>query len=241
MPSRTPLAPVVVAAFALLFGFFLAAQLRAELIVPGNRIARSEALVHSVQDLERTNQAEHSRLSGLRAEIGDLETAAARRSDTTHRAAQEVAELRLRAGFTPLRGPGVTVQLGNGRSGPPESDTQQGRLVGFQDVEDVVNVLFAGGAEAVAVNGHRVTPASAFGGSGSAVAIDQGGPTSAPFAIVAIGNRGQMEQVLAEPGALGALRNRQRRYGLDITVSGSPNLSVPASEASLEPSHAQPA
>ena len=240
MRTRRPLATLLVALTALVFGFLVAAQLRAQLIVPGNRVARTESLVRTVQDLERANASERDRLQRLRVEIASLEAAAAQRSESARTAAQQVGELRQHAGLTPLRGPGVTVELGNGRPGA-DAESRSAYLVNFQDLQDVTNVLFASGAEAVAVNGHRVTPTTAFEGSGSAVVVDQSGPLSSPFRVVAVGNRSQMEQDLADPAALGDLRNRQRRYGLAVAVTGSPELTVPAAGASLEPRHAQPA
>lgn len=240
MASRRPLAVLLVALVALLFGFLVAAQLRAELIVPGNRLARNQALVRSVQDLDRSNQDERARVAALRAEVAALEADAAHRSDDARRLAQQVDDLRAHAGLTVLHGPGVTVEIADGRPGPDV----QGRtayLVSFEDVQDVVNVLFAGGAEAVAVNGHRVTPESAFAGSGGAVVVDQSGPLASPFRVVAVGDRGRMEQVLADPSSLGDLRDRSRRYGLELSIAGSPDLTVPAADSSLEPRFAQPA
>lgn len=239
MRIRRPLATLLVAATALVFGFLVAAQLRAQLIVPGNRVARTDALVRTVQDLERSNRDERDRLQALRVDVAGLEAAAARRSESARSAEQQVGDLRQHAGLTPLRGPGVTVELGNGRPAA-DAEARSAYLVNFQDLQDVTNVLFAGGAEAVAVNGHRITPMTAFGGSGSAVVIDQSEPLSSPFRVVAVGNRSQMEQHLAEPATLGDLRDRQRRYGLAVTVTGSPDLTLPAADASLEPRHAQP-
>lgn len=239
MATRRPLAILLVALVALLFGFLVAAQLRAQLIVPGNRLARSEALIRSVQDLERSNQDERARVAALRGDVAGLESDAARRSDDARRLAQQVDDLRAHAGLTALHGPGVTVVVANGRPGP-DIQGRNAYLVSFEDVQDVVNALFAGGAEAVAVNGRRVTPETAFAGSGDAVVVDQSEPLSSPFRVVAIGDRGRMEQVLADPASLGDLRDRSRRYGLELTIAGSPDLSVPASDSSLEPRFAQP-
>ena len=239
MRVHRPLVTVLVALVALAFGFLAAAQLRAEVIVPGNRVARGEALVRTVTDLERTNSTERMRVASLRSEVADLESAAARRSDSDRQLAQEVQDLRSHAGLTPVHGPGVSIDLANGIPGP-DIEGRTAYLVNFEDVQDVVNVLFAGGAEAVAVNGHRVTPATAFGGSGSAVVVDQSEPLGSPFRIAAVGNRNGMEQALADPAALGGLRNRARSYGLRLTIAGSPDISLPPSDASVEPSYARP-
>jgi uncharacterized protein YlxW (UPF0749 family) len=227
----------LIALAALLVGFGSAAQLRSQLVTPYNRVERNQALVRSVQDLERTNSAERRRIGALRGEIAGLEGDAARRSDQTRELAREVANLRAHAGITPLRGPGVTVEVSNGR---PSRDGQIGYLATYQDVQDVVNLLFTGGAEGISVNGRRITPLSAYRGSAGTAEIDDGPPLMAPFRIAAVGNRGQMEQLLGDAGNLGDLRHRQREFGVQLSFGGSPELSLPAFDGSLRAPNAQP-
>jgi uncharacterized protein YlxW (UPF0749 family) len=228
---------LLVALTALTFGYLITAQLRAELPVPGNRVARTAALVRTVQDLETTNTGYRSQISSMRGQIDALEAVAAQRSDTTQRLRDEVAGLRAHAGATQLRGPGVTVDLGNGRPGAGATDY----LVNFQDIQDVVNLLFQGGAEGAAVNGHRISPLSSFSGPAGTVVIDQGNPLYAPFQVVAVGNRNQMEQLLGDASKLGGLRNRQRAFGLALSFQGSPDLTLAAYDSTLETRFAQPA
>lgn len=223
---------------ALLFGVLLAAQLRVQLINPSNRVQRNQALVDSVRQLEGTNAADRAKVASLRSEITSLESQAARRSDTTMRLQQQVDDLRAHAGLTRLRGPGVSVQLANGR--PGASSASPGYLVDYQDVQDVVNALWAGGAEGIAVNGQRLTPLSAFTGSGSAVVIDRGAPLASPFTVTAVGNRSQLEQTLADPPTLGDLKLRQREFQLQLAWTGAPELSLPAYDGDLQVSDAQP-
>lgn len=224
---------LLVALTALAFGFLLAGQLRAELIPSSNRIARNEALVRSVQDLEKSNAAYRKRISELRAEISALESQAAQRSESDRRLEQDVSGLRLHAGLTRLHGPGVSVDLGHGRPGlDPEAKTAY--LVNFQDIQDVVNLLLAGGAEGVAVNDHRISPLTAYRGSGGTILIDQGPPLASPFHIVAVGNRADMEQLLGDPASLGDLRLRQRKYQIQFNWAGSADLAVPAYDSSLQ-------
>jgi uncharacterized protein YlxW (UPF0749 family) len=239
MNVRRTGAYVLVAATALAFGFLLATQVRTGLVVPGNRVARSEALVRTVHDLEKTNTQRRAQIAQLRSQIDGLESQAAQRSESARRLQAEVAELRAHAGGTAMRGPGVRVDIASGRpgNGPPGTT---GYLVNFEDVQDVVNLLFAGGAEGVAVNGHRISPLSSFMGSGSTVLIDQGNPMSSPFQVAAVGNRNQMEQLLADPASLGDLHNRQRRFGVAVSYQGSSDLSLPAFDSALETRYARP-
>ena len=242
MLRRPPILPrlgwyPVVAVTALAFGFFFATQLRSQLIPPSAQVARNEALIQTVQSLERDNAASRARIATVRKEIARLEAQAAARSDSSQRLADQVADLRAHAGLTKMHGPGETVTLGNGR---PNQSAAGGTayLVNFEDVQDVVNLLFQGGAEAVAVNGRRISPASRFAGVGGAVVIDDGPPLQAPFQVSAIGNRAQMDALLADPSSLGDLKRRQQDFQLQVGWQGASDLALPAFDSSLEVTYA---
>ena len=229
----------VVAVAALAVGFGAAAQLRSQLVTPYNRVERNAALIRNVRDLERTNAVQRGRIASLRHDIEGLEADAARRSESTQQLEREVADLRAHAGMMPMHGPGVAVEVANGRASADDS-TQTGHLVSYQDVQDVVNLLFAAGAEGIAVNGRRITPMSGYHGAAGAVEIDQGPPVESPLRIAAVGNRAQMEQALGDPSTLGDLRQRQRRFGLRLSWNGASDLSLPAFDGSLDVGSARP-
>src|SRR5437773_1474816 len=165
MGRAQPLSTALVALVALAVGFLLAGQVKAQLLTPSNQVGRNQALIRSVQDLERTNQ----------------------------------------------------------------------------DGQDLVNLLFASGAEGVAVSGRRITPMSAFSGSEGEVIVDQGPPLFSPIKIVAVGDRNGMEAALGDPNSLPSLRLREIQYQLTLGVRGAPDESLPAFDGSLEAPHVGPA
>jgi uncharacterized protein YlxW (UPF0749 family) len=236
MGRTQPLSTALVALVALAVGFLLAGQVKAQLLTPSNQVGRNQALIRSVQDLERTNQADRANIEALRAEIDALEVQAASQSQTTQGLQNQVADLRAHAGLTPLHGPGVEVDLS---SGPPGSDPtgQDRNLITYQDVQDLVNLLFAAGAEGVAVSGRRITPLSAFSGSEGEVIVDQGPPLFSPIRIVAVGDRNGMEAALGDPNSVPSLRIREIQFQLTLRVSGAPDESLPAFDGSLEAPH----
>ncbi len=240
MGRTQPLSTALVALVALALGFLLAGQVKAQLVTPSNQVARNQALVRSVQDLERTNQTDRAKIEALRTEIDALEAQAASRSQATQNLENQVADLRAHAGLTPLRGPGVAVMLTSGPTGADPSG--QGRnFVTYQDVQDLVNLLFASGAEGVAVSGRRITPLSSFSGSEGEVIVDQGPPLFSPIRIVAVGDRNGMESALGDANSLPSLRLRQIQFQLTIHIAGAPDESLPAYDASLVTSHVGPA
>src|SRR5437016_8159527 len=198
----------LVALVALATGFVLADQIRAQLLTPSNQVARYQALMRSVQELEATNADSRSQIAALRGQIDSLESEAAARSAETQALRNQVADLRAHAGLVAMHGPGVEVVLRNGVAGPgPGGGT--GFLVNFQDVQDVVNLLFALGAEGIAVNGRRLTPLSAFSGSEGQVVIDQGPPLASPITVAAVGDRNRMSDALGDQSTLADIRARE--------------------------------
>jgi uncharacterized protein YlxW (UPF0749 family) len=236
MPPRALAGIALVAVVALATGFVLADQVRTQLLTPSNQVARYQALVRSVQDLEAANAGQRREIADLRAQIEALESEAAARSATTQSLKDQVSGLRAHAGLVAMQGPGVQVVLRNGVAGPA-TGTQTGYLVNFQDVQDVVNLLFAEGAEGVAVNGRRVTPLTSFSGSEGQIVIDQGTPTSSPVKVDAVGDRNAMESALNADSALPDIRARQVQFQLHLTFQGLPDVTLPAYDSSLQAPH----
>ena len=104
----------------------------------------------------------------------------------------------------------------------------------------MVNLLFARGAEAIAVSGRRITPLSSFSGSQGQVVIDQGPPLSSPVTIAAIGDRNAMVEALADQSALPDVRARQVQFQIQLVFRGSADISVPAYDSSLQIPHVSP-
>jgi len=240
MSARHAASVALLAVVALATGFVLAGQIKAQLLTPSNQVARYQALVRSVQELEATNADSRRQIAALRGQIDSLEAEAAARSAETQALRNQVSDLRAHAGLVAVHGPGVVVDLRNGLAGP-DTGGQTGYLINFQDVQDVVNLLFAQGAEGIAVNDRRITPLTAFSGSAGEVVIDQGPPQSSPIKMSAVGDRNRMEAALDDPSALAGIRARQIQFQLHLTVLGSPDLSLPPYDSSLQITHVSPA
>ena len=240
MPVRQFASLGLLAVVALATGFVLAGQVKAKLLTPSNQVARYQALIHSVQELEAINADSRREIAALRAQIDSLEADAAARSAATQNLHSQVDDLRAHAGLVAMHGPGVEVDLRNGSPGPAAGG-QTGYLVTFEDVQDAVNLLFASGAEGAAVNGRRISALTAFSGSAGQVVIDQGPPLSSPIRVVAVGDRNRMLAALDDPTALASIRAREVEFDLHLTFFGSPDVSLPAYDSSLQVPHVAPA
>ncbi|MFC0532842.1 DUF881 domain-containing protein [Phytohabitans kaempferiae] len=138
------------------------------------------------------------------------------------------------AGFTALRGPGLTVELddaprlGESRPGNPSNDDL---VVHQSDVQAVVNAMWSGGAEAMSIMGVRVISTSAVRCVGNTLLL-HGRVYSPPFRITAIGDPAKLRGALDDSDGVQLFRDLVDHFGLGYreTVEGS--VTVPAYDGS---------
>jgi uncharacterized protein YlxW (UPF0749 family) len=94
------------------------------------------------------------------------------------------------------------------------------------DLQSVVNGLWSTGAEAVAVNGQRLTATSTIRAAGGAILVDFR-PVTSPYEIVAIGPE-ELAGRFAASGAADGARELVRRYGLSFGSEAAEDLRLPA-------------
>jgi uncharacterized protein YlxW (UPF0749 family) len=98
--------------------------------------------------------------------------------------------------------------------------------VSDRDLQTVVNEVWAAGAEAVAVNGQRLTALSAIRSAGKAVLVDFR-PISPPYEVAAIGPP-QLRTRFVD-GFGGSYLQVLRDYGIDYAVQDDGDLQLGAS------------
>lgn len=177
----------------------------------------------------RVAQAE-AEMAPLEAEVAEL-TEAQAASDAPVLAAQERAdEHRDAAGFSALRGPGLTVHLDDAVRPdgvrPPGADPDD-LLVHQEDVQAVVNALWAGGAEAMTIMGERVIATSAVLCVGPVLLL-HGRPYSPPYRITAIGDPAALSAALAASSGVHVFREAADAYGLGYREAVEEDVTVPA-------------
>ncbi len=152
----------------------------------------------------------------------------------------ELTELARAAGETAVRGPGVAVELVDSPDAATAGDPVEAArgTVLDRDIHVVVNALWAAGAEAVAVNGHRLTSATAIRRAGEAVLVELQ-PLLPPYRIEAIGDRETLQRRFSA-GVGGAYLDVLRTDGISASVTGSSSLDLPAAGGALELTHARP-
>lgn len=213
---------VVLAVFGLLVS--VAYQ---QVVAGGPEAARARArLVDQVTSTRGENQSLERRAARLRDEVA-AERARVLGSGVE---ADRLRELEAETGLAKVSGPGASVRL---TDGPPEVDPVSGEPTGEnlgrvldRDLQRVVNALWASGAEAVAVNGQRLSAVSTIRGAGEAVLVDFT-PVTSPYVVRGIGPPG-MAQRFAASRTAEQLRWLQEKYRMGVTVSEHDRLVLPA-------------
>jgi uncharacterized protein YlxW (UPF0749 family) len=181
-----------------------------------DRIDLRKDAVASIQDRieEQRNQNESlgDRMVSLRSSVDD----ATDRRDS----------LELETGFVAVSGPGLRVTVGDQPQGDPD-----GR-VRATDLRLLVNGLWQAGAEAITINGRRLTTLSAVVNSGIAIQVNKG-PLSPPYVVQAIGGT-DLQANLLETGSGLTFLALAEQFGFVVQRENVSSLFLPAAPPSLQ-------
>jgi uncharacterized protein YlxW (UPF0749 family) len=190
-----------------------------------------------ISDRRTQIDASERRAAALRAAVlADTNRLAP--SDTGIAAQQGRADGQLvGVGLTAMRGPAVTVVLDDATRSVdgtlPNGATADDVVVHQQDVQGVVNALWAGGAEAMTIMGVRVISTSAVRCVGNTLLL-QGRVYSPPFAITAIGDPPSLIAALDASPTVVRYRQDVAAWGLGYRVSTEGDVTLPAYNGSTD-------
>jgi len=223
-PRRSGRLLAVVASVAI-GGLLAVAGVRAAAGAPAADRGRRELLAR-IDDSTTTTDALAARAARLRAEDAALQArlgGAGAAADTARADA-----LAVDVGAVAVRGPGLRVVLSDAAQDATAADAPagSGRVVD-RDLQTVVNGLWLAGAEAVAVNGQRLTSLSAIRAAGGALLVDYR-PLTPPYALSAVGDPVALQTRLAAESAGRYLRALQDNYGIGVRVEAVDALQLPA-------------
>jgi uncharacterized protein YlxW (UPF0749 family) len=185
-----------------------------------NEIQRRTA---EVDRLYRTNEK-------LRAEIATAQQAALGGGGAL---AEQQRNLAVLSGELPVVGPGLRLTLDDAPGGAPtpgvdpraRSEAAQSRVMD-RDLQIVVNGLWVAGAEAIAINGERLTTLSAIRSAGEAVLVDFR-PLSPPYVIDAMGDPKALQIGFGEDTAGPYLKLISENYGIRAGMVAKTAMALP--------------
>ena len=147
----------------------------------------------------------------------------------------------LEALISEVSGSGLVVELNDApipASGVAPGLIADDYVVHEQDVHAVINALWAGGAEAVAVMDQRIIGTSAVRCVGSTLLV-HGQVYTPPYRVTAIGPAERMQRALDAAPRLDVYRQYVDLLGLGLEVTADQSLTIPAYEGPLAARYAQ--
>lgn len=133
-------------------------------------------------------------------------------------------------GLGPVQGPALQVSLddaGYSLETLPEGFNVNDVVVHQQDVQAVVNALWAGGAEAMMIQDQRIIASSAVQCVGNTLFL-QGRVYSPPYTITAIGDTDALQTSLDQDPIVENYRGWSQTLGLGYTVERLAEVQMPA-------------
>ncbi|MBV2155973.1 DUF881 domain-containing protein [Kitasatospora sp. SUK 42] len=188
-----------------------------------------DALIHRINDSNSSADQLQKQVQELRRKVDDTQQQALSSGEGTS------GGVTGEVGLGEVTGPGVKLVLedapgtGSGGNVDPRAGqgfSNSGRLRD-RDLQLVVNGLWGNGAEAVSINGQRLTALSAIRAAGEAVLVDNR-PLVPPYNIQAIGDGPKLLTAFENDMAGQYLRLLQEKYGIRSTLSAQKSLTLPA-------------
>jgi uncharacterized protein YlxW (UPF0749 family) len=198
---------------------------------------RRPQLAQLIADKRVRLDAREKTAAELRAEVDQDSARLAEVDEPVNQARQRADGLRAAAGFTALRGPGLSVALNDsprrGTDLGPNAPDNDDLVVHQGDVQAVVNALWAGGAEAMSIMDVRVISTSAVRCVGNTLLL-HGQVFSPPFKITAIGEPTAMQRALESAEGVQQFRDAVADFGLGYTETVERNVTLRAYDGSSD-------
>jgi len=188
---------------------------------PGVEAERAE-LVQQIQTRQADLDAMSAETSTLQDEITGLSEAVAEESSTNQELTERLDSLAVAAGTTTVTGPGVTVTADDAPAG---SGAGTGGTIIDRDLQLLANGLWEAGAEAVSINGQRLTTLTPISFAGEAITVNFKS-ISPPYVVQAIGDPETLPARLLETDAGATWTGLRSNLGIRFDVEEKPRMTL---------------
>jgi uncharacterized protein YlxW (UPF0749 family) len=182
------------------------------------------ALIDQVKARKAGLAADRRTVAELQARNGRLQSELLRNTSVSSGVLRELRLLALRSGTSAVHGPGVEIVVDDARNAQKDQNKVQDK-----DLQKLVNGLWAAGAEAISINGQRLTTMSPIRHAGSAITVNLVS-LSPPYRILAIGDRKSLPSRFVDTTSGQTWLDLQRQFGLQFSMRTQGSLRLPAAE-----------
>jgi uncharacterized protein YlxW (UPF0749 family) len=215
-------AAVVVAVFGLLVS---TAAVQTSRNADVNDAGRA-TLIQRIENQRDRVSRQQDRIARLRARNGAVGDRLTSLTASVEAVEARLGRLQVTTGFVPVEGQGVRVTVDDADTGDPNG------IVRDNDLALLVNGLWSAGAEAISVNGQRITAMTSIRTSGRAIEVNSVG-IAPPYTVLAIGDRSSLQADFFETTSGLAFDGLTRRYGMAFEMDNEDELSLPAASSQL--------
>lgn len=138
-------------------------------------------------------------------------------------------ELKFLSCTTPLEGEGIIVRIDDSLQKTKSGENENLYVVHDDDILRVINELKAAGAEAVSINGQRLTATSEIRCAGPTLSVNNV-RSSAPYEISAIGEKKSLENAIKMRGGV---EESLKVWGIRLDIEISDKIFIPAYEGEI--------
>ncbi|MFD2080367.1 DUF881 domain-containing protein [Actinopolymorpha cephalotaxi] len=223
-PRRGMGATVVV---LVVFGLMLAvAAVQTRHFAPEVEKEKADLIVRIRAEAARNDRL-RARANALQEEVSGLQSDILASTTTGQDLSARLDALDVIAGTGRVRGPGLRLTIDDAPDDQVSgSDGAEGRILDI-DLQQTVNGLWAAGAEAVSVNGERLTAMTAIRGADKSITVDYR-PLARPYVVEAIGDPNALEARFTESPGGEWLLNLKAVQHIRLDTKTVDELSLPA-------------
>lgn len=220
-------------------GFLVAAQLASE--GPRVRYTTQERtpLIETATELQSQQDTLKAGILDLRKKIQEAEQSGQGSAALVKDLNALLQEARIAAGLIPLTGTGIVLQVEDSLEPVAPDSNEADYLVGARDIRTLVEELWAAGAQAVAVNGERITPTTSVIDIGSSILVNSAYLLPA-YQITALGADDLYARLSASPGFVDFIRARAETYGIRVAFAEPDSVDIPAFAGTVTLRYARP-
>jgi uncharacterized protein YlxW (UPF0749 family) len=208
-------------------GMLVVFQLKTELKI------RAKLPTRQVNELAQILKNQEMRLAKYETEIDAL-----RRQMNDYDRDREIVRLKMAAGLVPLEGQGIRITLSDSEKKLKEYEDPVFYIVHYDQLELLVNELWAAGAEAISINNYRLGGTTGFSCAGTTILVDTK-RLAPPYIIEAIGDPSNLKNALMMPG--GFVEQQILSFNLKFLIDPQDKLYLPAYKGSISLEHGQAA
>jgi uncharacterized protein YlxW (UPF0749 family) len=181
-----------------------------------------EELVSQINDRRAEVAARERAISDMRTENAQLDGSLDDLAADERQISNRTDQLGAGTGFRAVTGPGLRARVDDSPDG-----SNDGR-VRDEDLAVLVDGLWAAGAEAISVNGIRLTSLSPIRNVGAAVHI-KSRPLRPPYVVLAVGDRNTLQARFADNPSGVAWFSLVSSFGFEFSMTNEDSLSLPGS------------